>query len=78
MKNSIRSILRGCAAGLLLLSVAPAGNSSPDDLKDKYAEKLTHAFISHGGWVTDYDKARALAKEQGKVLFVYFTRSYSP
>ena len=47
-------------------------------MKQKYEEKLTHEFIEHGGWITDYDAARAKAKEEDKVLFVYFSRSYAP
>jgi hypothetical protein len=48
------------------------------DLKKLYEEKLTHEFIRFGGWVTDYDEARATAKRENKVLFVYFSRSYAP
>ena len=47
-------------------------------LKAKYDEKLSHEFVEYGGWTTDYDAARKKAEEEGKVLFVYFSRSYAP
>jgi len=78
MKTPTRFILRSLAAGLLLASVAPAQGASQADLKEKYADKLALEFVDYGGWITDYDAARAKAKEEGKVLFVYFSRSYSP
>ncbi|MEO0480288.1 MAG: hypothetical protein AAF196_12475 [Planctomycetota bacterium] len=36
------------------------------------------AAMSEKGWVTDYSKAREMAAESGKMIFVYFTRSYAP
>jgi hypothetical protein len=76
-----RIILQAAAAAVLLVPLAAAGDAGAagaDDLKDKYEEKLTHDFVKHGGWITDYDAARAKAKEEGKVLFAYFSRSYAP
>ncbi|MBC8327914.1 MAG: hypothetical protein ISR76_07485 [Planctomycetes bacterium] len=43
-----------------------------------YAEKLKKEFIAHGGWITDWEAARAKAKAEGKVIFTYFSRSYAP
>ena len=48
------------------------------ELQAKYDKKVAKEFISHGAWMLDYDKARAKAKAEGKLLFTYFTRSYSP
>jgi len=39
--------------------------------------KLKEPFFQNADWITDYDKARAVAKKQGKLIFAYFTRSYS-
>lgn len=61
------------AAGLL---ITPA--SAQDDYQAKYEKKLAKEFISFGGWTTDYDEARARAKKEGKMIFAYFSRSYSP
>ena len=78
MSISARFILPSLAAGLFLASVAPAQGASQQALKKKYEDKLALEFVDYGGWITDYDEARAKAKEEGKVLFVYFSRSYSP
>lgn len=77
MRITTRILLRSLAAGLLLAPVVSAGPSQ-DELKKKYEDKLSLEFIDYGGWITDYDEARAKAKGEGKVLFVYFSRSYSP
>lgn len=71
-------LLSSLAAGLLLATALPGTVRAQGDLKAKYEEKLSHEFIPHGGWITDYDQARERAREQGKVLFVYFSRSYAP
>ena len=49
-----------------------------DSLVAKKEAKLKKAFLKNAKWYTDYDKARAAAKKSNKVLFTYFTRSYSP
>ena len=65
--------------GLAALALAPATAAhAQGDMQEKYEKKLTAEFIGHGGWITDYDEARAKAKAEGKVLFVYFSRSYAP
>ena len=48
------------------------------ELQAKYEKKIAKEFISYGNWMLDYDAARAKAKAEGKLLFTYFTRSYSP
>ena len=76
MKLLNRTLLRGLAVTLAISPVL--GAQSQDDLRAKYQQKLSLEFIEHGGWITDYDAARAKAKEEGKPMFVYFSRSYSP
>lgn len=48
------------------------------DMQARYEKKLNKDFVSFGGWITDYDVARETAKKEGKVIFAYFSRSYSP
>ncbi|MGE0145576.1 MAG: hypothetical protein AB7I19_20180 [Planctomycetota bacterium] len=60
------------------VTAAGAGQQpSQDELKAKLADKLAKPFVKHANWTTDYDAARARAKEEGKLVFTYFTRSYS-
>lgn len=77
MKAIPRLFLQSLAAAFL---VAPSLSAPQDQeaLKQKYQDKLSHEFVSFGGWITDYDAARAKAKADGKPLFVYFSRSYAP
>jgi len=62
------------------LVVAAAGTAIADDaeLQDKYEKKIAKKFVADGGWVLDYDEARQRAKAEDKLIFIYFTRSYSP
>jgi hypothetical protein len=59
--------------------VADAQRSSgtPEELTKKRDEKLKLPFLSKAGWITDWDKARADAKKNEKLIFAYFTRSYA-
>ena len=70
-------------SGLLLgtaLLAAPgfAQDTETDALQQKLDAKLQEEWLQAADWTTDYDAARAAAKESGKVIFAYFTRSYSP
>ncbi|HHI78980.1 MAG TPA: hypothetical protein ENK02_03280 [Planctomycetes bacterium] len=80
------------AAGLGLLSglsaYAPKGTPTPQAQKraqkrggtpeERYQRYLQKDYIKKGGWVLDYDEARARARREGKLIFVYFSRSYAP
>jgi len=72
VKSSFGTI--ALAFGLLSLA-APALAQS--DLEAKRDAKLKEAWFTSNPWTNDYDVARAQAKEQGKVIFGYFTRSYA-
>jgi len=66
------------AAALLAAPLHAQGGDEQAELRAKYEEKIAKEFVSAGGWLLDYDEARAKAAEEGKLLFTYFTRSYSP
>lgn len=56
----------------------PAQDEAQDGYIAKRNAKLNSPFLKNGDWITDYDQALAAAKESGKPIFGYFTRSYSP
>ena len=63
-------------AGTLALTAAlPA--QSQEGLIAERAKKLAKPVFEKANWIFDWDEARAQARKQGKVLFTYFTRSYS-
>jgi hypothetical protein len=67
------AVLTGLCAGL----PAQAPVKSQEELIKLRTEKLAKEVFKKADWVTDFDKARAQAKQSGKLLFTYFTRSYS-
>ena len=73
--------LATAAAGILVAAFAaptPAQDSGQEDLKEKYRQKIAEAWFQDGGWTDDYKAARSRAMAEGKPIFAYFTRSYSP
>jgi hypothetical protein len=72
------NITRLLPVAALLVALLPAQNKkSQDELKQLRTEKLAKEVFTKNPWQTDYDKARAAAKKDGKLLFAYFTRSYA-
>ena len=69
--------LSGLLIGLLAATTL-AAQDDQDALIAKRDKKLQADFLSNADWITNYDTARATAKETGKPIFAYFTRSYSP
>ena len=67
-------------AGLLAFFAqsALAQMPSQEELTKRLNNKLAESWFTDNGWTSDYDKAREAAKESGKLIFAYFTRSYSP
>ena len=66
---------------LALLVAAPgliAQGKSQEELKKLYDHKVNEAWYTDGGWIADFAAAKARAKKEDKLLFTYFTRSYSP
>ena len=65
------------APALKIVPAGPMPAQSQDDLKKKRAEKLAKPVFKNAAWTTDYDAARKRAKEEGKLVLTYFTRSYA-
>ena len=61
-----------------ILAIALPGQQSQESLIQKRDHKLAAEWLKSAPWITDYDQARAQAKASGKLIFAYFTRSYSP
>lgn len=57
----------------------PAPNApTQEDLIQLRSAKLALPVFQRAPWLFDYDQARAAAKDSGKPIFAYFTRSYAP
>ena len=68
-------------AGLIVVGTAAVGfaqDSASSEFQTKYENKVAEAWFTENGFTDDYDVARERAKEQGRPIFAYFTRSYSP
>ena len=63
---------------ILLVLAAMVGAEEDFPEVTKYKKKLTAPFLKKVPWVLDYAAAKKQAKESGKVLFAYFTRSFLP
>jgi hypothetical protein len=63
-----------CLAFALLL----AGSVRAQSFEERLEKKLQAPFLKNAPWVLDYDEARKLAREKGRVVFAYFTRSFAP
>jgi hypothetical protein len=78
--GGMRTVLPLAAALAAFLAWSPAATAQEDTaaLQEKLQHKLELPFIAHGGWITDFDQAKEKAKAEDKLIFVYFSRSYSP
>ena len=68
-------------AALLLGLAMPAfaqDDAQTAKYQAKFDKKMQKPFLSNVTWETDFAKARAKAKADGKLIFAYFTRSYAP
>jgi len=62
----------------LLAGVVAAEDEEQSTYRKQYEEKLSKPFAKNADWVHGYDEALKRAKAEGKIVFAYFTRSYSP
>ena len=65
-------------AALLAPELAAQRTYDQDEMTANYAEMKTHSWFTGGGWITDFDAAKAKAEATGKPIFAYFTRTYAP
>ncbi len=75
------TVTRTSALGLLLaasLTVSACGQKSQEKLIASREAKLASEWLKNADWNLDYDEARTEARQSGKPIFAYFTRSYSP
>jgi hypothetical protein len=79
MKTARIAVLAGLLA-IFFTSTAFAQRAMPsqEQLKQRRADLVAEEWYTSAGWIDDYDVARAKAKESGKLIFAYFTRTYSP
>ena len=77
MNTALKSLGIALVSGAVL-TTGLAAQKSQEELKALREEKLACEFLTKANWITNYDKARAEAKQSKKVIFAYFTRSYSP
>lgn len=58
-------------------TTAMAQDSAKTELEVKFEEKISKPWFTQNGFTADYDVALAKAKETGKPIFAYFTRSFA-
>ena len=71
----------GLIGGALILASdvgAQRRQKSQAQLIAQREAKLAKPVFAKANWIFDYDDARAKAESEGKLLFTYFTRSYTP
>jgi hypothetical protein len=61
-----------------MAAAASAQQPTQEQLVERRDAKLQSAFLGKAAWITDYDKAREESRKSNKLIFAYFTRSYSP
>ena len=74
---TIRGPLAGILAGLIAAGSLAAQDDEQQAFIDKRDKKLQSAFLQNADWIMSFAEAKAVAKETGKPIFAYFTRSYA-
>lgn len=79
MKRTLTALALG-VFGLTLLTPATAlqGGTDTAELQKRYEEKVSKDWLKKANWSLELEDALARAKKEGKPVFAYFTRSYSP
>jgi hypothetical protein len=68
-------------SSLAIITAAAGLDAQPktqEELKGLYERKQQAPWFTGGGWKTDFSAAKAEAKKSNKLIFAYFSRSYSP
>lgn len=70
----------GPVLACILVAGADAQRRPPtaEQLVESRQQKLQEAFLANGDWALSFAAAKKRAKAEGKLIFGYFTRSYSP
>ena len=71
-------VLATAMAPAVLALTASVAAQTQDRLTELREKKLASEFLKNADWHTDFDAARVAARKSNKVIFAYFTRSYSP
>ena len=66
------------SAVMLAALCAFTATATAQSLEEKLEAKLQEPFAKNVAWVLDLDEAMKQARESGKPIFAYFTRSYFP
>jgi hypothetical protein len=79
MPRTRSALLALLIAGALAAPAYAQGRGAPsqEELIKRRDAKLAEAWVSEGGWITDLQKALTEAKEGGKLILAYFSRSYA-
>ena len=72
-RNRIAALLLGLA-----MPVVAQDDDRAAKMQANFDKKMAKPFLKNATWETDYDKAMKTAATDGKLIFAYFTRSYSP
>lgn len=67
-------------SSLALFVAAPGlvAQGNQEALKEKFAAKQKEAWFTGGEWELDFAAAKERAEKENKLIFAYFSRSYSP
>ena len=49
-----------------------------EEFRKRFEAYMRKDYLTKAPWVLDYAEARARARREKKLIFVYFTRSYAP
>ena len=49
-----------------------------EDMQHRKEELLSEPWLQKANWVMSFAEAKAKARETGRMIFGYFTRSYAP
>ena len=69
--------LLAIALGIALPGLSAQGKTQ-EQLTEQWEQKQAEAWFTGGEWSADFAAAKERAKQEGKVILAYFSRSYSP